>query len=276
MIIPDFLHEKKYAAFRSKWFVIIFSSDTKHGKLFDVILLWAIFISVCVVMLSSVHSLDVKHHTLLLALEWLFTIIFTIEYFLRIYVVKDPRKYILSFWGIIDLLSTIPTYLTFFIVGGQYLLIIRVLRLLRIFKIFSLKRYSIEANSLANSLKSSGAKITVFFAIILIIVILMGTIMYIIEGPRNGFISIPFSIYWAIVTITTVGYGDVTPATVLGQALSSALMIIGYAVIAVPTGIMSVEMSKSAKSNAVCPNCGNKDNDANAKFCKVCSNKLEN
>lgn len=255
--------------------MIIFGSDTREGKLFDVILLWAIVVSVCVVMLSSVHSIMEKSGGLLVGLEWFFTILFSIEYFLRIYVVKKPRNYIFSAWGIIDLLSTIPTYLALFIEGPQYLLMIRILRLLRIFRILSLNRYRKEANSLTQSLRASGAKITVFFAIILIIVILMGTLMFLVEGPENGFISIPFSIYWAIVTITTVGYGDVTPVTVLGQVLSSALMIVGYAVIAVPTGIVSVGMAQASRNSTTCANCGNQENDNNADFCKSCGSALK-
>jgi len=267
--------KRKLSPRRERWYEIIFGAETREGKLFDVILLWAILFSICVVMLDSVHSVTEKNGELLKGLEWFFTIIFSIEYFLRIYVTEKPRKYILSAWGIIDLLSTIPTYLSLFIEGPQYLLMIRILRLLRIFRILSLKRYAREANSLGQSVRASGAKITVFFAIILIIVILMGTLMYIVEGPENGFISIPFSIYWAIVTITTVGYGDVTPETVLGQVLSSALMIVGYAVIAVPTGIVSVEMAQFSKNSTTCSNCGNKENDDKADFCKFCGSSLK-
>ena len=265
--------DNTHMSLRERWHRIIFEADTKEGMRFDVLLLWAILISVLIVMLSSVGSFSAKHGDWLNAAEWFFTIVFSIEYFLRIYLSHRPRTYILSFWGIIDLLSTIPTYLSIFIEGPQYLLMIRILRLLRIFRILSLKRYAGEANSLGSSIRASGAKITVFFAIILMVIILMGTLMYIIEGPEQ-FKSIPFSIYWAIVTITTVGYGDVTPVTVLGQALSSALMIIGYAVIAVPTGIVSVEMANNKKTANSCPRCNLQilDNDAN--YCKQCGEDL--
>lgn len=260
---------------KQRWHEIIFGSNTREGKNFDIALLWAILISICVVMLSSIGTLDHDYGKLLINIEWFFTILFSIEYIVRVYVSEKPRSYIMSFWGIIDLISTIPTYLALFIEGPQYLLMIRILRLLRVFRILSLKRYSVEARSLGRSMQASGAKITVFFAIILILVILMGTLMYIVEGPDNGFVSIPFSIYWAIVTITTVGYGDVTPSTVLGQILSSALMIIGYAVIAVPTGIVSVGIAQQTKNNQACSSCGNKDNDEDASFCKKCGSDLK-
>ncbi|MCB0735389.1 MAG: ion transporter [Flavobacteriales bacterium] len=264
------VHDIEGLNWRQRWHRIIFEADTREGVRFDVMLLWAILASVCVVMLSSVPSFNQRYRDWLTIAEWVFTVVFSIEYFLRIFLSDQPRKYLLSFWGIIDLLSTIPTYLSLVIEGPQYLLMIRILRLLRIFRILSLRRYSDEARSLGHSVRASGAKITVFFAIILIIVVLMGTLMYIIEGPENGFQSIPFSIYWAIVTITTVGYGDVTPGTVMGQALSSALMIIGYAVIAVPTGIVSVEFAQNMRSGRVCPRCGLNDVDNDANYCKQC------
>jgi voltage-gated potassium channel len=207
------------------------------------------------------------------SIEWFFTIVFSIEYFLRIYLSEKPRNYIFSFWGIIDLLSTIPTYLSIFVAGPQYLLTIRTLRLLRVFRIMRITSYSKEARSLVKALRASGAKVTVFFGFILIIVIIMGTIMFIVEGPENGFTSIPRGIYWAIVTVTTVGYGDITPNTILGQVLSSTLMILGYAVITVPTGIVSVEYADQKRKRNDCNECGT-ENDNDANFCKECGADL--
>lgn len=273
--------DKKHLSRREKWREIIFEAETPDARLFDVILLWAILISVCIVMLSSVPSFYDAHGPVLKVLEWFFTIVFSIEYFLRIFLSKRPRHYVFSFWGIIDLLSTIPTYLSIFIHGSQYLLIIRILRLLRVFRILRLTSYSREAASLGKALKASSAKVTVFFGFILIVVILMGTAMYVIEGAQynylphegNQFTSIPKSIYWAIVTVTTVGYGDITPTTILGQVLSSTLMILGYAVITVPTGIVSVEYAQQKKDQNICPSCQTK-NDPDALYCKSCGTSL--
>ncbi|MCB9261509.1 MAG: ion transporter [Flavobacteriales bacterium] len=271
--------DKKHLTRKEKWREIIFEADTSDARLFDVILLWVILFSVFIVMLSSVDSIQTHYGSILKIAEWFFTIVFSIEYFLRIYLSPNPRKYILSFWGIIDLLSTIPTYLSLFIFGPQYLLTIRTLRLLRVFRIMQLTSYSREANSLGKAIKASGAKITVFFGAILIVVIIMGTLMFVIEGPENGFSSIPRGIYWAIVTITTVGYGDITPNTILGQVLSSTLMILGYAVITVPTGIVSVEYADQKRNNKEiqpkngCKNCQT-TNDLDAKFCKHCGENL--
>lgn len=266
---------------KEKWREIIFKADTPDSKLFDVILLWAIVISVVVTMLSSVQTISVPVSKVLFYIEWGFTILFSIEYFLRIYLSEKTTGYIFSFWGIIDLLSTIPTYLSLFFHGTKYLLIIRVLRLLRVFRIFRLSNYSREAAGLAKALKSSSNKISVFFGFILILVILMGTVMYIIEGAQynyelndnNQFSSIPASIYWAVVTVTTVGYGDITPHTILGKFLSSALMIIGYAIITVPTGIVTVEFADQKRTKRTCNQCNTK-NDSDAVFCKSCGQSL--
>jgi voltage-gated potassium channel len=266
---------------KEKWREIIFEANTPDSRLFDVILLWAILSSVVVIMLDSVQTISVPISKVLIYMEWFFTILFSIEYFLRIYLSRNASKYILSFWGIIDLISTIPTYLSLFFHGTKYLLIIRVLRLLRVFRIFRLSRFSKEASGLGKALRSSSNKIIVFFGFILVLVILMGTLMYIIEGAQhnyepiedNKFSSIPASIYWAVVTVTTVGYGDITPQTILGKFLSSALMIIGYAIITVPTGIVTVGYvdQKRAKSN--CTSCET-NNDVDALFCKNCGESM--
>lgn len=266
---------------KEKWAEIIFEANTPDSKLFDVILLWAIVVSVFVIILDSVQTISAPVSKVLVYLEWFFTIIFSIEYFLRIYLSKKTTGYLFSLWGIIDLLSTIPTYLSLFFHGTKYLLIIRVLRLLRVFRIFRLGSYSKEASNLGKALKSSGNKITVFFGFILILVILMGTIMYIIEGAQhnyelteqNAFSSIPASIYWAVVTVTTVGYGDITPQTILGKFLSSALMIIGYAIITVPTGIVTVEFADQKRARTTCNSCQTK-NEQDATFCKKCGKSI--
>jgi len=257
---------------------IIYEADTKEGKLFDVILLLAILASVILVILESVQSIDVKYHTLLNVSEWIITILFTIEYVLRIISIKKPLSYIFSFYGIIDLLSTIPKYLSFIIVGSQNLIALRALRLFRVFRILKLTRYIGASNRLIIALKSSRTKIAVFLFFIIILCTILGTIMYIVEGEENGFTNIPKSIYWAIVTLTTVGFGDITPQTPLGQLIASVIMILGYAIIAIPTGIVSSEMTKSnqmlEENNQVCPNCGKDNHKENAKFCYDCGSLL--
>ncbi|MFY0643696.1 MAG: ion transporter [Bacteroidia bacterium] len=268
------IKDRYYPELKEKWHDIIFHSDTKEGRRFDILLLYAILLSVLVVMADSVPSIQTKYSLLLDVAEWVFTIVFTIEYIMRIYISDKPKKYILSFWGIIDLLATIPTYLSLIVAGPQFLLMIRVFRLLRVFRVLRLRSFMVEAQTLANAIQRSGAKITVFFVTVLIVVIVMGTIMYVIEPPEAGFSSIPRSVYWAIVTLTTVGYGDITPVTALGQFLSAMLMILGYAVIAVPTGIVSVEFSQS-KQLVECLNCGNVHNDKDAIYCKSCGNNLK-
>ncbi|OIP46175.1 MAG: ion transporter [Flavobacteriaceae bacterium CG2_30_31_66] len=257
---------------------IIYEADTKEGKLFDVILLLAILASVILVILESVQSIDVKYHTLLNVSEWIITILFTIEYVLRIISIKKPLSYIFSFYGIIDLLSTIPKYLSFIIVGSQNLIALRALRLFRVFRILKLTRYIGASNRLIIALKSSRTKIAVFLFFIIILCTILGTIMYIVEGEENGFTNIPKSIYWAIVTLTTVGFGDITPQTPLGQLIASVIMILGYAIIAIPTGIVSSEMTKSnqmlEENTQVCPNCGKDNHKENAKFCYDCGSLL--
>ena len=224
---------------------VIFGVDTPAGKLFDVILIWAIILSIIVVMLDSVKSIHYEYGPLLLLLEWVFTIVFTIEYILRLICVPRPSRYAKSFFGLVDLLSILPTYLSVFIVGSQSLLVIRTLRLLRIFRVFKLAQFSKEAYLLLKALRSSREKILVFILSVMTLVTVAGSLMYLIEGEANGFTSIPRGIYWAIVTMTTVGYGDITPQTVPGQMLASIMMICGYGIIAVPTGIFSVELAQA-------------------------------
>jgi voltage-gated potassium channel len=274
--------EPEEKSFNSSWrnslYEIIFEADTPAGKAFDVALLWAIVCSIMVVMLESVSSIQARFGPVLRTLEWFFTIIFTIEYIARLIAVRSPPRYAFSFLGIIDFIAVVPTYLSIIFVGSQYLLVIRTIRLLRIFRIFKLGRYLGEAQVLAEALRASRPKILVFLLTVLSIVIITGTLMYLIEGPENGFTSIPISIYWSIVTLTTVGYGDIAPKTVLGQALASFIMITGYGIIAVPTGIVTSELTKiSYKENTstqTCPNCLAQDHDAEAAYCKHCGTRL--
>ncbi|MBC8319771.1 MAG: ion transporter [Bacteroidetes bacterium] len=255
---------------------IIFEADTRAGKLFDILLFITIIFSVIIVMLDSVDSLHIKYGDMFLSIEWIITFIFTIEYFLRIYSVRKSFKYIFSFYGIIDLLSILPTYISLFVTGTHFLLVIRMLRLLRIFRVFKLARYVKASNVLLLALRNSRRKIIVFVEVIMIIVVITGALMYLIEGPETGFTSIPKAIYWAIVTITTVGYGDIAPQTVLGQTIASLLMIIGFAIIAIPTSIIGSELInvKSRKNTHVCYSCQFAEHDDNAEFCKKCGEKL--
>ena len=257
---------------------IIFEADTPEGKAFDVILLIAILLSVIAVMLESVSSIKAEYGTTLYIIEWFFTIIFTLEYIARLVVVTKPWKYAVSFFGIVDLLSIIPTVLSLFIVGAQSLLVIRSIRLLRVFRVFKLARFLGEASQLSSALKASRPKIIVFIGAVFSMTVVLGTAMYMIEGGENGFTSIPKSIYWAVVTLTTVGYGDIAPQTVAGQALATIIMILGYGIIAVPTGIVSSEMSRQKDSHPVntqsCPHCGKEGHDSDAAYCKRCGGRL--
>ncbi|HKJ40579.1 MAG TPA: ion transporter [Sunxiuqinia sp.] len=261
---------------RNRLYEIIFEADTQKGKLFDVVLLIIILMSILMVMLESVTTINQEYSQLLHVMEWVITIIFSVEYLLRIYVVKKPFRYIFSFYGIIDLLAVLPTYLSLVIVGSHSLVVIRALRLLRVFRIFKLSRYTVAGQNLAKAMRSSREKIFVFLFFIVNMVIIVGTLMYLIEGPEHGFKSIPASIYWAIVTMTTVGYGDISPQTPLGQFIASLVMIAGYAIIAVPTGIVTAELIKSpTKTNTqVCPNCLHDNHDNDAEYCKKCGTKL--
>lgn len=263
----------KMTTTKEKLYSIIFESATRAGRKFDILLLWTIIISVLIAMLDSVPSLHSRYGFVFYYLEWIFTILFTIEYGLRIYLSSKQIKYVFSFWGIVDLLATIPAYLSLIFTGSQYFVIVRVFRLLRVFRILRLVRYNREATVLISALRSSSFKISIFLSTVVTIVVLLGTIMYVIESPEHGFTSIPQSIYWAVITVTTVGYGDIVPHTVLGKFISSFAMIIGYAIIAVPTGIVTVEMSKSSEAKASCMDCGYQ-NIVSANFCNQCGNNL--
>lgn len=259
---------------REKINKIIFNHDTKASKLFDVTLLWVISISVLIVVLESVPSLRASYYSAFYYAEWFITILFTIEYVVRIWSSKTPFKYIFSFWGYIDLLAIVPSYLELINFGFHYLLAIRILRLLRVFRILRLVRFNREAQHLLLAMRGSWRKIVVFLMVVFSIMVLLGTVMYVIEGGENGFTSIPQSIYWAIVTVTTVGFGDIVPQTVLGKILSSMSMILGYAIIAVPTGIISVEMSRNKPTDKTCEAC-NHQNPIEAQFCNQCGNAFE-
>jgi len=262
--------------FKEKLYEVIFEADTWEGKLFDIVLLIVILLSVALVMLESVSSIQENNRQLLKISEWVITAIFTIEYVLRIIIIRKPFRYIFSFYGIIDFLSVIPSYLSLFVIGSHSLVVIRMLRLLRVFRILKLTRYTQAGKNLAQAMWNSRAKISVFIFFVTIIVIIVGTLMYIIEGDKGGFTSIPRSIYWAIVTLTTVGYGDISPVSPLGQFLASVLMITGYAIIAVPTGIVTAEMIKPTQKNntQVCPECLYDLHDDDAIYCKKCGSKI--
>lgn len=265
---------------------IIYEADTPAGKIFDVILLFVILASIALVMLESIKGFDSKYHTFLDISEWIITILFTFEYIARIISVKRPWKYVFSFYGVIDLLSTLPKYLSIIFVGTNALVALRALRLLRVFRILKLTRYLGASNMLANALKASRAKILVFLFAVLIVCTIFGAMMYLIEGEASGFTSIPVSIYWCIVTLTTVGFGDIAPVTPLGQFIAAIIMILGYGIIAVPTGIVSAEYAfqgKSARIPAVpdvdlnsqaCPYCSAERHKDNAKYCYKCGHLL--
>jgi voltage-gated potassium channel len=257
---------------------IIFENDTRLGRLFDLIIVSSILLSTLIICLESVRGIRHYIGPWLVTLEWIFTIIFTFEYIARVYVVANKKKYVLSFFGIIDLLSILPTYIGLFISGAQALMVIRVVRVLRVFRILKLTRFVGEGQQLAQALRASRHKITVFLVTVITSVVIAGTLMYVIEGPRHGFTSIPTSIYWAIVTMTTVGYGDIAPQTPLGQTIASIIMILGYGIIAVPTGIVSAEMVSMKKnegvSGQVCPHCLKEGHELDAVYCKYCGHFL--
>ena len=266
---------------KQKIFDVIFEANTPYGKLFDITLLFLIMVSVGLVMLESVPAINARYHSTLVTLEWTLTSLFTIEYLLRIYCVKNRWRYIFSFYGIIDLLSILPFYLGLFFPASKYLSSIRILRLLRIFRIFNLTQFTHGRNVLVIGLKESKDKIIVFLSYVILIVVVIGSIMFMVEHdhPESGFTSIPISIYWAIVTLTTVGYGDISPVTGLGQFLASLVMIIGYGIIAVPTGIVTMEMNKASKldipkNTEKCRNCGDDYHLDGSIYCKTCGHKL--
>lgn len=261
---------------RNRIYQVIYLSDTTAGRRFDVILLWLILLSIFSVLLESVAEIRSRYFQVIHIAEWFFTICFTLEYILRIYSSRKPLSYIFSFYGLIDVLAFLPAYLSLFFPGTQYLVVIRALRLLRVFRILKLSRFLSEGKVLRSALRSSRYKITVFLVSVLTLIIIVGTLMYLIEGETRGFTSIPASIYWAIVTITTVGYGDIAPQTPAGQFLASILMIIGYGIIAVPTGIVSVEMARATdEAREKCPACNAPVIPLGARFCSSCGKELD-
>lgn len=269
---------RKRARWRRKLYVIIFESYTPGGKAFDLVLLVFILLSILTVLLESVAAIREDYGSLLLWLEWFFTISFTVEYVLRIISARNWKSYVFSFYGMVDLLAILPTYISLIYTGSRFLIVIRGLRLLRIFRILKLSRYLGEAETLKKALKASVAKIVVFVGAVMTVVIIVGSLMYLIEGPENGFTNIPKSIYWGVVTITTVGYGDIAPQTTLGQTLATLLMLLGYGIIAVPTGIVSSELTKVDREKSftvrACPDCSPADHPADSTFCRFCGSKL--
>lgn len=271
--------EKPTPTWKHKLHEVIYEADTPLGKAFDIALLAIIVLSIFLVMLESISSLNSKYFWEFYIAEWIITILFSIEYILRIISINRPSKYIFSFYGIVDFLSTIPTYLALFIGGGNLFFAVRALRLLRVFRVLKITRYMGESNKLVAALKNSRAKIFVFLFAVFIICIIMGTVMHLVEGEAGGFDNIPLSIYWCIVTLTTVGFGDIAPVTPLGRFIASFIMITGYGIIAVPTGIVSAEYSKSIKepvptNTQACPYCNESKHLDNAEYCHNCGNKL--
>lgn len=263
---------------RRKLYIIIFESDTPAGKAFDVVLLFFILFSILTVILESVASYRMEYGRLFISLEWFFTAVFTVEYLFRILTYPRPWRYIFSFYGLVDLFSILPTYLALFLRGPQFLIVIRGLRLLRIFRVLKLSRFLGEAETLKKALKASVAKIVVFIGAVFMVVIIVGALMYLIEGPEHGYSNIPTSIYWGVVTITTVGYGDISPQTAPGQALATLLMLLGYGIIAVPTGIVSAELTRAEKKRSptvvACPRCKPEDHPEDSSFCRFCGLEL--
>lgn len=254
---------------------IIYRSDTKLGKLFDIILLSVILVSTAIIMMESVPKLDKRFHYTFLVLEWIISIFFTAEYLMRITVVKNKKNYIFSFLGIIDFLALAPFYLSFFFPITKYFLIFRMLRMLRIFRIFNLLDFMNDGYLIVRALKNSSRKIYIFLLFLIIFSVIVGSLMFMVEGHRKGFETIPQAIYWAVVTVTTVGYGDVSPITPLGKFFAVVLMLAGYSIIAVPTGIVTAEMrNKRQNLEKVCDRCGNEDIDDDARYCKQCGKKL--
>lgn len=275
---PGNIDESHQSNWRKKLYEVIFLSDTVAGRAFDLALIGMILISIVVVSVESVSDLAPWIYKVTRITEWALTVVFTIEYVARILALRHPRHYILSFFGIVDLLALLPTYLALFFAGSQYLIVIRGFRLLRIFRILKLFRFMGEANLLYNAIRSSMPKIIVFLITIINAAIISGTILYLIEGEASGFTSIPRSIYWAIVTMTTVGYGDISPTTPLGQTIASIIMILGYAILAVPTGIVSVELAQAqnaGRQSISCPACSKEGHDSDAEYCKFCGHALE-
>ncbi|WP_299495079.1 ion transporter [uncultured Shewanella sp.] len=257
---------------------IIFGTETPQGRYFDICLIICITLSVLLVFLDTIVSIHGAYGNLIIKLEWFFTILFTIEYFTRLYCSANRWQYAKSFYGVVDLLSILPSYLILFFPGANFAMVIRVLRLFRVFRVLKLLRYLSEGNVLLQALTQSSRKVIMFFFSVSLIVVVLGSVMYAVEGPDNGFTSIPKSIYWTIVTITTVGYGDITPVTELGQGIAALTMLIGYSIIAIPTGIISAEISQEMRRNRDlrrCSNCLKSGHDTDAGFCNQCGNELQ-
>jgi len=275
---PKFNEGEALSPWRESLNDIIFGAETKLGKAFDIVLIVSILLSVLAIMLDSVEAIRLEYGRLLWTVEWVFTILFTLEYGLRLICVRKPWLYAKSFYGMVDLLSIIPTYLTLLLPGAKYMLVIRILRVLRLFRILKLAEYVGEANILLKALSNSRHKILVFLYTVLTLVVVFGSTLYVVEGASSGFTSIPKSVYWAIVTLTTVGYGDIAPVTPLGQFIAAAIMIMGYGIIAVPTGIYSAELVRAytgKEPNEACPTCGQTGHDFDASFCKYCGHSLQ-
>jgi len=268
---------RPFSPLRERVFTVIFGYETPAGRAFDLALLVVIVASVLCVMLETVLPIRAAWGTELVVAEWIFTGLFTAEYALRLWSTRRPVRYARSFFGVVDLLSILPSYLSVLLPGSQSLLVIRALRLLRVFRVLKLSRYLGEANVLASALRSSGYKVTVFLGTVLVMITIVGTLMYLIEGPTHGFTSIPRSVYWAIVTMTTVGYGDIAPGTTLGQILAGMVMLLGYSIIAVPTGIVSAEMIRTTRGRHErrCPACGSGGHDLDARYCRLCAAGLD-
>lgn len=260
-------------SFREKTYSVIFGTDTPAGQHFDIALIYLILFSVLAVVLSSIGSLQAQYGAWLFKLEWAFTLLFSMEYLLRIYSSPKPLRYIFSFYGLVDLLSIIPTYVALLFPGANYWLVVRLLRVLRIFRVFKLVRYLSEANLLLRSMYAARRKVLVFFTAVLVLCVIFGSLMFLVEGPDNGFTSIPRSIYWTIVTITTVGYGDITPQTVIGQIIATMAMLTGYSIIAIPTGIFTAEIARemiTESNNRQCNVCNRIGHHAEAEYCFQC------
>ena len=272
------MKKSKAISWRSKLHDTIYESNTTAGKIFDIALLLLIILSIVTVILDSIKIYNRQYASLFTILEWIFTILFTAEYLLRLVSIDKPLRYVFSFLGIIDLLAIIPSYLSIFFIGAESLMVFRVLRFLRVFRIFKLTHFLSEMQFLKAAITGSLKKISIFMMVVLGLVIILGSVMYLVEGGRNGFSSIPDSIYWAIVTITTVGYGDISPVTSLGKFIASFIMLIGYGIIAVPTGIITTEMALAERSrkqgHETCPGCGKEGHDQDAIFCKRCGSLL--
>ncbi|HUA79732.1 MAG TPA: ion transporter [Dyella sp.] len=275
--LGDRLGPASDTGWRARWFHIVFEHDDAAGRRFDVLLIIAILGSIAVAVLDTVSQVHLRYGDLFYALEWAFTLAFTIEYVMRIVVVDRPWRYVRSFFGVVDLLAVLPTWISLIAVGSQYLLVVRALRILRIFRILKLTRYVGEADLLWSTLIRARRKVLVFFSVILTLVLIFGALMYLIEGPEDGFTSIPTSMYWAIVTMTTVGFGDITPKTTLGKLLTSLIILIGYSIIAVPTGIFTAELAagmRAKRKYLPCAQCGQADHEGDANFCRACGAEL--